>query len=115
MRRPVHDEKPLEFLGSSFNELRAFPASARREAGYQLDKVQNGRDPSDWKPKPDIGSGVRELRIRDPSGAFRVIYIARLQDAVYVLHCFQKETQKTARTDIDLAVKRFRELMKGLR
>ncbi len=104
--------KPIEFLGSALDDLRAFPISARREAGYQLDQVQRGFEPDDWKPMPIIGQGVREIRIRDASGAFRVIYVAKLASAIYVLHCFQKKTQKTSKMDINLAEKRYRDLMK---
>jgi phage-related protein len=106
------DTKPVEFRGSALDDLRAFPASARREAGFQLDQLQHGREPDDWKPMPTVGQGVREIRIRDPSGAFRVVYVVKFSDAVYVLHCFQKKTQKTRKADIDLAAKRYRELLK---
>ena len=88
--------------------------TARREAGYQIDRVQNGHEPDDWKPMPSIGSGVQEIRIRDAAGAFRVIYVAKFADAVYVLHCFQKKTQKTSKTDLDLAESRYRDLVKEL-
>ena len=106
--------KMLRFRGSALGDLRAFPESARREAGYQLDKVQNEQTPTDWKPMTTVGKGVQEIRIRDEMGAFRVIYIARFLDAVYVLHCFQKKTQKTSRADLALAAKRYGELMKEL-
>lgn len=89
---------------------RAFSGEARREAGYQLDRVQRGLDPDDWKPMTSIGSGVREIRIRDETGAFRVIYIANLADAVYVLHAFQKKTQRTTKRDLDLAASRLRQI-----
>jgi phage-related protein len=88
------------FRGSALDDLRAFPQEARRAAGYQTDSVQSGRDPDDWKPMPSIGPGVREIRIRDPGGAFRVIYVAKFSDAVFILHCFRKTTQKTASADI---------------
>ncbi|WP_231940917.1 type II toxin-antitoxin system RelE/ParE family toxin [Acidihalobacter aeolianus] len=96
------------------DDLRAFPSDARREAGHQIDQVQNGRDPDDWKPMPAVGKGVREIRVRDATGAFRVIYVAKLADAVYVLHCFQKKTQKTAKSDLELAGQRYRDLLKEL-
>jgi len=104
--------KPVEFRGSALDDLRAFPDSARREAGYQLDRLQHGLTPDDWKPMPTVGAGVQEIRIQDAAGAFRVIYVAKLADAVYVLHCFQKKTQKTAKGDLELAAKRYRDLMK---
>jgi phage-related protein len=107
--------KPLRFLASALDDLRAFPASARREAGYQLDKVQAGFDPNDWKPMVTVGQGVREIRVRDDSGAFRVIYIAKFGDAVYVLHCFKKTSQATSGPDIELAAKRYSDLVKELR
>jgi len=104
--------KPVVFRGTTLNDLRAFPTSARREAGHQLDQIQHGRDPDDWKPMTAVGPGVREIRIRDAAGAFRVICVAKLSDAVYVLHCFQKKTQKTSKVDLDLAKCRYRDLMK---
>lgn len=105
--------KPVEFLGSALNDLRDFPHPVRREAGYQIDKVQYGEEPDDWKPMKTIGAGVQEIRIQDEAGAFRVIYVAKLKDAVYVLHCFQKKTQRTSAQDIALASKRYNELMRG--
>jgi len=108
------DLKPVEFLGSALDDLRAFPLTARREAGHQLDQVQNGQDPDDWKPMSSVGKCVKEIRIRDDGGAFRVIYVAKLVDAIYVLHCFQKKTEKTTKTNLDLAAKRYRDLLKEL-
>ena len=104
--------KPIEFRGRSLDDLRAFPHRARREAGYQLDRLQNGLEPDDWKPMSSVGQGVQEIRVRDATGAFRVVYVAKLVHAVYVLHCFQKKTAKTSKADLDLAARRFRELMK---
>jgi phage-related protein len=106
----MSDLKPVVFRGSALDDLRAFPAVARREAGHQIDQVQRGRDPDDWRPMSTVGPGVREIRIRDAAGAFRVIYTAKFADAVYVLHCFQKKTQKTSKADIDLAARRYRDL-----
>ena len=99
--------KPIEFLGDSLRSLREFPDDAKRDAGYQLDRVQHGLQPDDFKPMPTIGKGVEEIRVRDDTGAFRVIYTARLADAVYVLHAFQKKTQATSKRDIELAKQRF--------
>ena len=106
--------KPVVFLGNALSELRAFPSAAKREAGYQIDQVQNGLEPDYWKPMNTVGQGVREIRIRDTSGTFRVIYIAKFADAVYVLHCFHKKTAKTNKTDLDLAAKRYRDLFKEM-
>lgn len=99
--------KPIEFLGDSLRRLREFPDDAKRDAGYQLDRVQHGLQPDDFKPMPTIGKGVEEIRVRDDSGAYRIIYTARLADAVYVLHAFQKKTQATSKRDIELAKQRF--------
>ncbi|WP_089797635.1 type II toxin-antitoxin system RelE/ParE family toxin [Halomonas korlensis] len=107
----MSEHKPLNFRGSALADLRAFPATARQEVGYQLDKVQRGLEPKDWKPMATVGQGVREIRIRDANGAFRVIYVAKLAEAVYVLHCFQKKTQKTSKADLDLAEARYRALL----
>jgi phage-related protein len=94
--------------------LRSFPLTARREAGHQLDQVQNGRQPDDWKPMNSVGQGVMEIRIRDQAGAFRVLYVAKFADAIYVLHCFQKKSGRTSKADVELAARRFRELLKEL-
>lgn len=110
----MSEPKPIAFQGSALDDLRAFPLQARREAGYQLDNVQNGLEPDDWKPMGTVGQGVKEIRIRDEAGAFRVIYVAKFADAVYVLHCFQKKTEKTSRVDLELASKRYRDLKKEL-
>ena len=106
--------KPLRFLGSALDDLRRFPASARREASYQLDKVQAGFDPTDWKPMKTVGPNVREIRIRDKDGTFRIIYTAKFESAVYVLHCFQKKSQATAKGDLELAESRYRDLLREL-
>lgn len=98
--------KPVSFVGDSLARLRDFPEDARAEAGYQLSEVQSGNDPADWKPMKAIGPGVREIRIREVSGAFRVVYLATLPDRVLVLHAFQKKSQQTAQRDIDLARRR---------
>ncbi len=109
------ERKPIEFRGSALGDLRAFPHAARREAGFQLDRLQCGLNPENWKPMSGIGAGVREIRIVDTGGAFRVIYVANFPTAVYVLHCFQKKTQRTRVSDIDLATRRYRELARELR
>jgi phage-related protein len=105
--------KPIRFLGDSLKCLRQFPEDARQDAGYQLDQVQRGRQPSDFKPMPAVGKGVEELRVWDDPGTYRVIYVARLQDAVYVLHAFQKKTRTTSKQDIEVAKSRYAELMRG--
>ncbi|MBX8500842.1 type II toxin-antitoxin system RelE/ParE family toxin [Pseudomonas cichorii] len=105
--------KPLKFLGDSLDQLRGFPLAAQSIAGFQLDCIQRGIEPDDWKPMKIIGPGVREIRVREASGAFRVIYLATLPNAVYVLHAFRKKTQKTEKQDIDLAAARLRDLMRG--
>ena len=107
--------KPVQFLGDSLQRLRDFPADARQDAGYQLDKVQRGLQPDDFKPMPTIGKGVEEIRIRDDSGIYRVIYTARFADAVLVLHAFEKKTQRTSPRDIEIAKARFREAMRDRR
>lgn len=107
--------KEVEFRGSSLDDLRAFPQDARREAGFELDQVQNGLEPSDWKSMPSVGTGVKEIRIWDAAGTFRIIYVAKFTDVIYVLHCFHKTTQKTRQEDLDLASRRYRDLLKELK
>lgn len=103
--------KAVEFLGASLDDLRNFPIKVRRALGYQIDGLQHGLEPDDWKPMSSVGAGVCEIRVRDAAGAWRAIYLARLPDAIYILHCFQKKTQKTPKSDIDLARTRLSELM----
>lgn len=100
--------KPIVFLGDSLDRVREFPERVRRQAGFELRQVQHGLEPSDWKPMKSVGAGVREIRVRDATGAFRVLYVATRADAVYVLHAFQKKTQATARRELDVAALRLR-------
>ena len=90
--------KPVRFVGSTKNDLSAFPKSARNRAGHELFMVQVGREPDDWKPMTSVGQGACEIRVRDPEGAFRVVYVASFEDAVYVLHAFQKKSKKGIKT-----------------
>jgi phage-related protein len=102
--------KPVAWLGDSLARLRDFPRDAMREVGYQLERVQSGREPNDWKPMPSIGAGVNELKVRT-NGGFRVVYVAKFAEAIYVLHAFQKKSQRTARLDTELARSRLRNLL----
>ena len=103
------DVKELKFVGLSLDDLRNFPEEARRVAGFELRAVQNGLEPRDWKPMRSIGSGVKEIRIH-VLGEWRIVYVAKLADAIYVLHAFQKKSQKTNKNDIELARKRLKEI-----
>lgn len=104
--------KEIEFLGDSLKVLSDFPEDARQAAGYQLRRVQDGIPPEDFKPMTDIGKGVEEIRIWVGSGTYRVLYVARLADRVYVLHAFQKKTQETSGKDKEIAKKRFKQLLR---
>lgn len=99
--------KALKFMGSSLVDLADFPEAAKKQAGFELWQVQVGAMPSDFKPMPTVGAGAYEVRIK-VGGQWRVIYVAKHVEAVYVLHCFRKTTPKTAQTDIDLAAKRYK-------
>lgn len=101
--------KSLRFVGSSLDDLKDFPAEARRHVGYELHAVQTGLMPSDFKPMLNVGPGAYEIRVK-VLGEWRVIYVAKFDDAVYVLHAFQKKTQKTRKEDIDLAAKRYKQI-----
>ena len=100
--------KSAIFLGDSLRAVREFPDDARQDAGYQIDQLQKGNQPKDFKPMPSIGAGVEELRIGDESGTYRVVYTARFAGAIYILHAFQKKSQQTAAKDIDLAKARLK-------
>lgn len=103
--------KPVKWLGDSRDRLRGFSDQARARAGFELWEVQQGRDPFDWKPMPSVGLGVNEIRVRDGSGAYRLIFVARFSEAVYVLHAFQKKARRTPKPDIEVARQRFKELV----
>ena len=101
-------DKEIRWVGSAFVDLLSFPDEARRQAGFELGKVQAGLEPEDWKPFDVVVAGTREIRVRHASGAFRVLYVAKFEEAVYVLHCFQKKMQATNRRDKDIAGLRYR-------
>ena len=107
------DEKEIRWVGSSYDDLLAFPRAPRKEAGFQLGKVQAGLEPTDWKSFDEVGAGAREIRISDAKGIFRVMYVAKFEEAVYVLHCFQKKTQATSKKDKDVAAARYRAVVSG--
>ena len=104
----LDDLKPIRWVGSSREDLREFPPVARQRAGYQLELIQEGEDPTDWKPMESVGKGVREIRVKCKDGAFRVFYVVNRPEAVYVLHAFRKATEKTEKCDIDLGKARFK-------
>jgi phage-related protein len=107
---PDQFNKPLVWLADSRANVRCFPVVARQRSGFELRQVQQGRDPSDWKPMPDVGLGVREIRIQTGE-QFRILYVAKFAEAVYVLHAFEKKSRQTAKHDIDLANSRYRALV----
>lgn len=102
--------KQLVFLGDSKKSLKTFPATAQSIFGFELRKVQDGGEPRDFKPMPSVGKGVEEIRIWVESGTYRVIYIARRPEAVYVLHAFQKKTRATSQSDLEIARRRLASL-----
>lgn len=104
--------KPLRFVGRSHDEMTEFPLGVQSDAGYQLYLIQMGKQAEDWRPMSGIGPGVNEVRIWSDDGTFRVIYVAKFEEAVYVLRCFQKKTQKTEQLDLEIARERLRILMR---
>jgi len=107
----MKDEEPIYWVGSSLKDLMVLPDEVKREAGYQLHRVQNGFEPEDWKSFQTVGAGVKEIRISEDGGAFRVMYVAKFADKIYVLHSFQKKTQKTSPKDINIAKTRYRAIV----
>ena len=108
----VASEKPALFLGDTYRVICGFPKDARRAAGYQLSRVQQGREPDDWKPLSSVAPNVREIRIHEPSGSFRVVYYAVLPEALLVLSAFQKKTRKTPKHEIERARARLADYMR---
>jgi phage-related protein len=102
--------KAVIWMGRSREDLRLFPESAKDALGFELYRVQCGLHPKEWKPMTSVGAGVKEIRVRDDAGAFRMVYLATRPEGVYVLHCFQKKTLRTSRADVELAVTRFKSI-----
>jgi phage-related protein len=100
--------KPVKFLGSSRDDLRALPKMVRHAIGVELMVVQLGGMPTDFKPMRSVGAGAYEIRVREAGGAFRTVYVTKFSDAIFVLHAFQKKTLKTAKADLDLARRRYK-------
>ena len=103
--------KEIEFLGNSLDNIRLFCAEAKDDIGFQLDRVQRGIEPSNWKPMSSVGTSVKEIRTKASDGIYRTIYIAKFENKIYVLHAFQKKTEKTTKSDIDLAKRRLKGLL----
>jgi phage-related protein len=103
-------DKPIEWIGAVKKDLMDFPDDARRQAGFELRSIQQGDLPSDFKPMSTVGKGVEEIRIRTDD-AYRIFYVARFEEAVYILHAFQKKTQKTSSSDIELGQQRYKQML----
>lgn len=107
--------KRLIFEGRSLEDLKQFPNPVRREIGFQLERLQDGKEANDWKPMKSIAPGVIEIRAQIFLGTWRSICVVKLEDAIHVLHVFEKKSQSTAKKDLDLATSRFRDLIRRLR
>ena len=107
--------KQIQFMGTSLKDLRDFPETVRGLAGFELREVQKGNTPSDWKPMTSIGIGVKEIRIKDKEGIFRVVYVVKYLERVIVLHAFQKKAQKTPKKDLDLAQQRLKVVLEEIK
>lgn len=107
----MNTRKPVQWVGSSLDDLKTFPIDVKQELGHDLDLVQQGLPPRDFKPMQNLGSGVLEIRCRDTTGAYRLVYVAKFADAIYCLHSFQKKTEKTAPKDIDIIKARYRAVL----
>ncbi len=107
----LSSDKPIEWVGSSLEDLMRFSRSAIRKAGFELRAVQEGRSPTDFKPMPIIGQGTQEIRVRTDDETYRVFYVAKFEEAVYVLHTFQKKTQKTSQQDIEFGQQRYKQML----
>ena len=113
---PIHIEtdiirrKPVRWLGDSLNRVREFPRDARQALGTELRYVQEGEMPSDWKVMRSVGRGVNEIRVH-AGNEYRALYVAKFAESIYVLHAFEKKTRKTPKSEIDLASKRYRDLI----
>jgi len=102
------NSKRVQWLDKTLDEILEFPAPIRRQAGFQLAKVESGESPDDWKSLSGIGSGIIEIRLRGTEGIFRVVFVAKFPEAIYVLHCFQKKTQALSKHDVQIISRRYR-------
>lgn len=102
--------KNIIWLGGTLEKIKGYPLNARREIGYNLDKIQHGLEPFDWRPMPSVGQGVNEIRIHEEN-EYRVLYVTKFFEAIYVLHSFVKKTEETSKNDIDFGKKRYNELL----
>ncbi len=107
MNTVISQRKPIHWVGLTLDDIREFPDNIKRELGFDFDLVQQGLLPRDFKAMANLGSGVMEIRVKNPSGAFRLVYLAKFKDAIYCLHAFQKKTQKTAPKDIAVIKARY--------
>ncbi len=104
----IEPEKEIRWMGTSYQDILNFPATIRKEAGFQLGKIQAGLLPDNWKPFDGVGAGTKEIRLRDAAGIYRVMVVAKFEDAIYVLHCFQKKTDATTKHDKEIAAARYK-------
>ena len=104
----IAPEKEIRWMGTSYEDILNFPGTIRKEAGFQLGKIQAGLLPDNWKPFDDVGAGTKEIRLRDAAGIYRVMVVAKFEDAIYVLHCFQKKTNTTTKQDKEIAAARYK-------
>ena len=103
--------KHIQWLGTSLNTVRSFPESARKLVGQELRFVQTGSMPTDFKAMTTVGAGAYEIRVR-AGNQYRVIYVAKFAESVYVLHSFIKTTPKTSKPDLDIAKAQYAILLK---
>jgi len=103
-------DKPIYWIGTSKEDIKSFPSEARRKAGFQLRAIQRGEKPTDFKPMAIIGKGAEEIRIWT-GDTYRIFYVARFPEAVYILHAFGKKTQKTSKQDLELGKKRYQQMI----
>lgn len=107
----MNNEKPITWVDSSLKDLLKFPINTRKEAGFQLGKIQNGLNPDNWKPFDQVGAGVKEIRISEDKNIYRIMYVAKFEEAVYVLHSFQKKTKVTPQKDKEIAKVRYQRVL----
>jgi len=106
----IDEPKPVKFIGVSLKEIINFPDDVKKDAGFNIHLIQHGQEPKDWKALKGVGRGVREIRLWDDSGTYRVVYVADLEDAVYVLCAFKKTSEKTEKAHLELIKERFKRI-----
>lgn len=109
--------KNVAFVGNSQEEMQDLPKVIRKAIGFQIHLLQEGLEPDDFKPLPTVGRGVYEIRVRNARGqnTGRCFYVVKFDEAIFILHAFEKKQQKTPKMNLEKGQERYKELLQYMR